>query len=67
MQAEQAALALYQESFGEKKKKRLMRPKAFVKGGTYDITKKKVDSTGSGSLYLPTNQRMTRVLENQKK
>jgi hypothetical protein len=30
-------------------------PKAFIKGGTYDINKKEIDQTSKGMLYIPAN------------
>jgi len=53
--ADRAALAIYEEQFesASGSKKLLMKPKPFVKGGTYDITKKMTEVTGSGTLYIP--------------
>jgi hypothetical protein len=53
--ADKAALAIYEDEFEVKTvtKKLLMKPKAFIKGGTFDITNKTVEPTGSGTLYIP--------------
>ena len=47
-------MALYYQDF-HKDKTRLATPKAFVKGGTIDLTKKTVDEKNKGLLYIPTN------------
>ena len=36
----------------------MARPMAFVKGGTYDATKKTTDESNKGKLYMPTNERL---------
>jgi len=57
-QEEMAALAFYEEKFGEGvKSKLLMQPRAFVKGGILDPAAK--STTGAtGGLYIPQNQRL---------
>lgn len=54
---EAAALRLYQESF-QAKKSLLARPMAFVKGGTFDASRKTTNDTNKGGLYMPTNERL---------
>ena len=55
--ANKAALALYYQEF-HKDKNKLAAPKAFVKGGTFDITKKSIDESSRGSLYIPAGAKI---------
>lgn len=66
LQADKAALALYENTFNTTTKRKLIKPKPFIKGGTYDITKKTTDTKGSGSIYLPSNKRLEEAMKKKK-
>lgn len=63
--ANKAALVLYYQEF-HKEKNKLVMPKAFVKGGTYDISKKQTDESSKGILYVPSNVQVAKVTEEEK-
>ena len=53
---------MYKQKFGGGKTN-LIKPRAFVKGGTLDLANKTETENQKGGLYLPTNKRVDSAIK----